>query len=71
MKARRLLHILEARNVKLRAEGDRLKWDAPKGIITDDIKARMRDQKTELLANVSRLMVTTKTMARRYQRKPN
>ena len=49
MKARRLLHILEARNVKLWAEGDRLKWDAPIGIITDEIKARMTAQKMELL----------------------
>ena len=50
MKARRLLHILEARNVKLWAEGDRLKWDAPIGLITDEIKARMTAQKMELLA---------------------
>ena len=50
MKARRLLHILEARNVKLWAEGDKLKWDAPKGLITEEIKARMAAQKTELLA---------------------
>lgn len=50
MKARKFLQILESRDVKLRVEGDRLKWNAPKGIITDDIKARMKDQKTELLA---------------------
>jgi len=48
--ARALLDNLKALDIQLWAEGDKLKWDAPVGLVKGELKERMRNQKAELLA---------------------
>ena len=48
--ARALLNNLKALNIQLWAEGEKLKWDAPKGLVKGELKERMRNHKAELLA---------------------
>jgi hypothetical protein len=49
MKAHQLLHMLISSDVRIWAEGEKLKWDAPKGVVTDKIKAQMKEKKYELI----------------------
>jgi len=44
-----LLAGLRRRGIDLRAEGDRLRWRAPQGVVTPDDVGRLRDAKPELL----------------------
>ncbi|MGH9839693.1 MAG: hypothetical protein ACREEM_13005 [Blastocatellia bacterium] len=44
-----LLSNLTAQGVRLWAEADRLKFDAPAGVLTDDDRAALREHKAELL----------------------
>ena len=48
--ARALLNTLKTLNVEVRVESDKLKWKAPKGVMDDSLKARMKNHKAELLA---------------------
>jgi len=48
--ARALLYKLKALDIQLWAEGDKLKWDAPSGLVKGELKERMREHKAELLA---------------------
>jgi amino acid adenylation domain-containing protein len=45
----RLLDQLRQRGVKLWAEGERLRYDAPKGVMNDDVLAELKKRKTEIL----------------------
>ncbi|MEZ4266448.1 MAG: condensation domain-containing protein [Myxococcota bacterium] len=45
-----LIHALHARGIELRAEGDALKLNAPRGAMDAELAARVRSQKPELLA---------------------
>lgn len=49
MTAAALLADLRRRGVELRAEGDRLRWRAPRGAVTPADLARLRAAKAELL----------------------
>jgi DNA modification methylase len=49
MKTQSLLYILETNGARLWAEGDKIIWEAPEGLITDDIRKLMITQKKELL----------------------
>ncbi len=51
--ARALLNKLKALDIQLWAEGDKLKWDAPRGLVKGALKERMRNHKAELLALLS------------------
>jgi DNA modification methylase len=48
--ARALLDNLKALDIQLWAEGDKLKWDAPVGLVKGELKEQMRNHKAELLA---------------------
>ena len=41
---------LAARHVRLSVEGDRLRCSAPKGTLTEDIRAELAARKTEIIA---------------------
>ena len=44
-----LLRELEHRQVSLEVIGDRLRWKAPKGVLTAELRQAMQDHRTELL----------------------
>lgn len=46
---RTLLNNLKALDIQLWAEGDKLKWDAPTGLVKGELKEWMRNHKAELL----------------------
>jgi hypothetical protein len=50
MTASALLQALQARQIRLWAEGDALHYDAPAGVMTDELKALVRAHKAALLA---------------------
>ncbi len=50
MDVRALLDRLHRRGVRLRANGDRLRWFAPVGVVTDGDLAELRRHKGEVLA---------------------
>ena len=50
MTAEALLHELHSRGVQLTPEGDRIRYRAPRGALTPDLKARLREHKGEVLA---------------------
>ena len=50
MNAVELLDELGSRGITVTADGDRLKVDAPKGTLTDDLRAELKRHKTALLA---------------------
>jgi hypothetical protein len=50
MSARELLDSLTASGVRLWAEGGKLKLDAPRGVVTPELKDRLAAHKPELLA---------------------
>jgi hypothetical protein len=45
-----LLHALQAHDVRLRVDGERLTYDAPAGVMTAELLALLRQQKHALLA---------------------
>ena len=46
----RFLEQLRLRGVKIWVEGERLRYDAPKGIINDDVLNELRKRKQEIIA---------------------
>ena len=50
MNAQELINKLNDLDVKVWAEGDMIKWDAPSGVIKDELLAEMKEHKTEILA---------------------
>jgi amino acid adenylation domain-containing protein len=50
MTATELLSELEARGIELWAEGDRLRFRAPEGALTSDLRERLAQHRTEVLA---------------------
>ncbi len=48
-----LLADLRAADVRLWIEGGRLAFDAPVGVMTEDLLGRMRSQRDELLSTLS------------------
>src|SRR5690348_4361357 len=53
MMATELLAGLRARGIVVRAEEDRIKWAAPPGQMTDDLRSAIRLHKRDLLALLS------------------
>lgn len=53
MTAADLVLDLKARGVRLTAEGNRLQYDAPAGVMTPDLLARLKACKSELLATLA------------------
>ena len=49
MTALDLIASLRDRGVNLTARGDRLRIDAPKGVLTDTLRATLRDRKADVL----------------------
>lgn len=49
MSATTLVRSLERMGVRLRAQDDRLVLDAPRGVLTDEVKAELRARKPEVL----------------------
>ncbi|HEY0602801.1 MAG TPA: condensation domain-containing protein, partial [Herpetosiphonaceae bacterium] len=54
-----LLARLRGRNIKLWAEGDRLRFQAPKGALTDELRAALAEHKAEVLALLQEVTATT------------
>ena len=54
MRAALLLSELSRRGVRLEAAGDRLRFDAPKGVLTPELRREMVEHKAELLELVER-----------------
>jgi DNA polymerase-3 subunit gamma/tau len=50
MNAQELIKKLNDLDVKIWADGDKIKWDAPSGVIKDELWAEMKEHKTEILA---------------------
>ena len=50
MKAEDLLHSLKSSGIELRAEGESLKWRAPKGIMKSELRKSIKNHKANLLA---------------------
>jgi hypothetical protein len=50
-----LYHDLTKRGIRLEADGDGLRVDAPAGVVTDDLKAALSEAKPVLLRLLSRL----------------
>jgi hypothetical protein len=51
--ARALFDHLLDQAIILEADGDRLRWEGPAGVVTDEIKQRLRQHKSELLPIVA------------------
>ena len=49
MNAKTLIKKLESNDVKIWIEDDKVKWNAPKGVITDKVLVQMKEKKPELL----------------------
>ena len=47
---RDFLDQLRIRGVELRIEGDRLRYNAPRGVINDDVLDELRKRKAELIS---------------------
>jgi hypothetical protein len=50
MTAEAIIAALRERGITLRAEGDRLKWAAPTGVMTEEMRAAISGCRDELLA---------------------
>ena len=61
MNAAELLAELNRRGVALEAVGDRLRYDAPKGALTPELRAAMAEHKAELLELIDRRLRTSAT----------
>lgn len=53
MTAADLLRDLLSRGVELRAEGDRLRWRAPPGVVTQEVLEILAERKAEILTLLS------------------
>ena len=49
MNAKTLIKKLESNDVKIWIEDYKVKWNAPKGVITDTVLVQMKEKKTELV----------------------
>ena len=61
MSAVELLTELHSRGIQLEAAGDRLRFDAPKGALTPELRQSMAEHKAELLELVDRRLRTSAT----------
>ncbi|HEY0733618.1 MAG TPA: amino acid adenylation domain-containing protein, partial [Herpetosiphonaceae bacterium] len=66
-----LLARLRGRNIKLWAEGDRLRFQAPKGALTDELRAALSEHKAEVLALLQEVTATTHEAPAPIERAPN
>lgn len=66
MTAADLLAELATAGVDVWADEGRLFWEAPAGVVTDEIFARLRDQRAELLAAVQAKAVETPASKRPF-----
>ena len=63
MNSATLLSDLRRRGVELTAEGDRLHYRAPRGVLSPNLLADLRSHKTEILAELTRLGESTSAAA--------
>src|SRR5688500_2882316 len=54
---------LRSRDIRIRAEGDRLQLDAPTGALTPELREELRQRKDEILA----FLQTAETLARQQR----
>jgi hypothetical protein len=59
MTAVEVLHTLRARDIRLTADGDQLRYDAPEGAITDEVLALLRQHKAALLTLLQQTLPST------------
>jgi len=50
MKENELIKILSDLDIRIWAEGEKLRWNAPNGVVTHEILAHMKEHKSEILA---------------------
>ena len=50
MTALELLSNLSSKDIEIWADGDRLRYNAPKGALTPDLREKLADHKSEVLA---------------------
>jgi hypothetical protein len=55
MTAETILHDLTSRGVQVWAEADRLKFDAPRGVLSDEDKSQLTERKSELLTLLTKI----------------
>jgi hypothetical protein len=60
MNAKTLVKKLESKDVKIWIEDDKVKWNAPKGVITDKVLVQMKEKKPELVMILSDKQRTAK-----------
>lgn len=48
-----LLTLVDRRDIRLWVEGDRLRYDAPQGALTPELRARLREHKAQIIALVT------------------
>jgi len=56
MTAVEVLHTLQARDIRLTADGDQLRYDAPEGAITEAVLTLLRQHKAALLTLVQQTL---------------
>ena len=63
MTALELLSLLNSQDIKIWADGDRLRYNAPKGALTPDLREELAARKSELLAILRKADTVTSTTA--------
>jgi hypothetical protein len=53
MNASKLIEELRSRGVVVEASGDRLRVDAPKGVVTEELREALAEHKTEVMALIT------------------
>jgi amino acid adenylation domain-containing protein/non-ribosomal peptide synthase protein (TIGR01720 family) len=64
MTAIEFLSYLRAKDVKLWADGDRLRYSAPNGLMTADLRAQIVDRKSDLLSFLSKAEIAARKSVR-------
>jgi len=62
MKENELIKILSDLDIRIWAEGEKLRWNAPNGIVTHEILAHMKEHKSEILALLKAKEIGEETM---------
>jgi len=50
MEAKKLIEKLSSMNISMQASGEKLMWEAPQGVVRDELLAEMKEHKSEILA---------------------
>ena len=57
-----VFHALQARDIQLTVDADRLAYDAPEGTVTEEVLTLLRQHKAALLALLTQLSTWTKVL---------